>query len=121
MSGDRIPEAGKGRFKLRELYTPSGSPVGRGGEPGRDEVLQQRQQAKLGVGSSRRAKKDRKSSKYEVVAGGRRLAALNLLIADGRLAEDHEVDCHVVGRQEAFEISLSENSRRVPSHGLKMM
>ncbi|SEO52011.1 chromosome partitioning protein, ParB family [Nitrosospira multiformis] len=46
------------------------------------------------------------------MAGGRRLAALNLLIADGRLPKDHEVDCRMVGRQEAVEMSLSENSGR---------
>jgi ParB family chromosome partitioning protein len=35
-------------------------------------------------------KNGKKTGKYEVVAGGRRLAALNLLIADGRLPKDHE-------------------------------
>ena len=30
-------------------------------------------------------KKGKKTGKYEVVAGGRRLAALNLLVSDGRL------------------------------------
>jgi ParB family chromosome partitioning protein len=61
-------------------------------------------------------KKNRPTGKHEVVAGGRRLAALNLLIADGRLPKDHEVDCRVVGRQEALEMSLSENSGREHMH-----
>lgn len=61
-------------------------------------------------------KKGRKPVKYEVVAGGRRLAALNLLISDGRLPEDHEVDCRVVGQEEALELSLSENSGREGMH-----
>jgi ParB family chromosome partitioning protein len=61
-------------------------------------------------------KKSRKTGKYEVVAGGRRLAALNLLMADGRLPKDHEVDCRVVERKEALEISLSENSGREHMH-----
>ena len=61
-------------------------------------------------------KKGKKSGKYEVVAGGRRLAALNLLIADGRLPKDHEAECHVVRQEEALEISLSENSGREHMH-----
>ncbi|SEO26336.1 chromosome partitioning protein, ParB family [Nitrosospira multiformis] len=61
-------------------------------------------------------KKGKKTGKYEVVAGGRRLAALNLLIADGRLPKDHEVDCRVVEDKEALEISLSENSGREHMH-----
>lgn len=61
-------------------------------------------------------KKGKKTGKHEVVAGGRRLAALNLLIADGRLPKDHEVDCRVVEHKEALEISLSENSGREHMH-----
>ena len=61
-------------------------------------------------------KKGKQTGKQEVVAGGRRLAALNLLIAEGRLSKDHEVDCRLVGRQEALEISLSENSGREHMH-----
>src|SRR5688500_19023907 len=41
-------------------------------------------------------KKGRKTGKYEVVAGGRRLAALKLLVSDGRLSKDHQVDCRLV-------------------------
>jgi ParB family chromosome partitioning protein len=41
-------------------------------------------------------KKGRKTGKYEVVAGGRRLAALNLLVSDGRYPKDHSVECRVV-------------------------
>ena len=61
-------------------------------------------------------KKGRKTGKYEVVAGGRRLAALNLLVADGRLPKDHEVDCRVIERKEALEMSLPENSGREHMH-----
>lgn len=61
-------------------------------------------------------KKGKPTGKHEVVAGGRRLVALNLLIADGRLPKDHEVDCRVIGRQEALEMSLSENSGREQMH-----
>jgi ParB family transcriptional regulator, chromosome partitioning protein len=61
-------------------------------------------------------KKGRKTGKYEVVAGGRRLAALNLLITDGRLPKDHPVECRVVGQEEALELSLTENSGRESMH-----
>ena len=61
-------------------------------------------------------KKGKKTGKYEVVAGGRRLAALNLLIANGLLPKDHEVDCRVIEHKEALEISLSENSGREHMH-----
>lgn len=40
-------------------------------------------------------KKSKKIGKYEVVAGGRRLAALNLLVSDGHLPKDHSVECRV--------------------------
>ena len=61
-------------------------------------------------------KKGKQTGKHEVVAGGRRLAALNLLVADGRLPKDHEVDCRVIERKEALEMSLSENSGREHMH-----
>ena len=61
-------------------------------------------------------KKGKKTGKHEVVAGGRRLAALNLLIAEGRLPKDHQVECRVVGRDEALQMSLAENSGREGMH-----
>jgi ParB family chromosome partitioning protein len=61
-------------------------------------------------------KKNKKTGRYEVVAGGRRLAALNLLVAEERLSKDHEVDCRVVGVDEALQMSLAENSGREPMH-----
>lgn len=61
-------------------------------------------------------KKGRKTGKYEVVAGGRRLAALKLLVSDGRLNKDHEVDCRVAGQEEALQLSLTENSGRESMH-----
>jgi ParB family chromosome partitioning protein len=61
-------------------------------------------------------KKGRGTVKFEVVAGGRRLAALKLLTADGRLSKDHEVECRVVEQTEALEISLAENSGRENMH-----
>jgi ParB family chromosome partitioning protein len=61
-------------------------------------------------------KKGRKTGKYEVVAGGRRLAALNLLVSDGRYPKDHSVECRVVGQEEALQLSLTENSGREAMH-----
>jgi len=43
------------------------------------------------------ARKKQRTGKYEAVAGGRRFAALKLLITDGRLPKDHEAECRVVG------------------------
>ncbi|PTR05634.1 ParB family chromosome partitioning protein [Nitrosospira sp. Nsp5] len=61
-------------------------------------------------------KKNKKTGKYEVVAGGRRLDALNLLVAEERLSKESEVNCRVVGAEEALELSLAENSGREAMH-----
>ena len=61
-------------------------------------------------------KKNKKTGKFEVVAGGRRLAALNLLVAEARLSKEDEVDCRVVGVEEALQMSLAENSGREAMH-----
>ncbi len=61
-------------------------------------------------------KKNKRTGKYEVVAGGRRLQALNLLVAQARLSKESEVDCRIVGPQEALELSLAENSGREAMH-----
>ena len=59
----------------------------------------------------RRAKKD----KYEVVAGSRRLAALNLLVKEGRLAGDTDIPCNVRDDHDT-ELSLAENVQREAMH-----
>ena len=54
---------------------------------------------------------------HEVVAGGRRLAALRVLADDGAIAPDHPVPCHVVANGDnASELSLVENTVRVAMH-----
>ncbi len=56
---------------------------------------------------------------YEVVAGGRRLAALQRLAKDGKIAASHAVPCRVVqdlSAETLTEISLAENFQRVPAH-----
>ena len=54
--------------------------------------------------------------KFEVVAGGRRLAALRLLAKDKRLDKNADISCHVIGDADAGEISLAENTLRLPMH-----
>lgn len=58
----------------------------------------------------------KKNVGYEVVAGGRRLAALKLLVKRKKLARDAPVSCLVLDEEEAEEISLAENVMRVPLH-----
>jgi len=51
--------------------------------------------------------------KYEVDAGGRRLAALKKLARDKAIPKDFAVPCHVVALEEGREVSLIENVHRV--------
>lgn len=53
---------------------------------------------------------------YAVVAGGRRLRALQWLVEHRRIAPDYPVPCMVVGYGRAVQISLSENLGREPMH-----
>lgn len=53
---------------------------------------------------------------YLVVAGSRRLAALQLLAKNGQLKDDHPVNCLVVPEADAAEISLAENVVRQAMH-----
>lgn len=56
---------------------------------------------------------------YEVIAGGRRLAALKLLVKRKKMAADYPVPCRVLeeGDTSAFvEVSLAENIQRSPLH-----
>jgi ParB family chromosome partitioning protein len=54
--------------------------------------------------------------KFEVVAGGRRLAALQRLAKARTIAKTEEVACHVINGDDAAEISLAENIVRLPMH-----
>lgn len=51
-----------------------------------------------------------------VVAGNRRLQAMQLLVKEGHLEDTHPVDCTVVGAEVATEISLAENVMREAMH-----
>ena len=56
-------------------------------------------------------------ARYAVIAGGRRLAAMQALAAEGALKEDHPVPCHMIdGIVAAEEVSLAENSVRAAMH-----
>ena len=55
--------------------------------------------------------------RYAVIAGGRRLAAMQALAAEGALDEDHPVPCRMIGNiVAAEEVSLAENSVRAAMH-----
>jgi len=53
---------------------------------------------------------------YEVVAGGRRLAALKLLAKRRKLDRDQRIPCLIVDAGAAVEASLAENFERLPLH-----
>jgi ParB family chromosome partitioning protein len=57
-----------------------------------------------------------KGGHYEVVAGGRRLAALKLLAKQKQIAADYPVPCRALDGEDATEISLAENEMRLPMH-----
>ena len=59
---------------------------------------------------------DSGDSFFLVVAGARRLAALNALQAEGKLPEDFAVPCQVVSDERALELSLAENTVRLAMH-----
>ncbi|MCT5700954.1 ParB/RepB/Spo0J family partition protein [Pseudomonas aeruginosa] len=54
--------------------------------------------------------------RYEVVAGGRRLAALKLLAKKRRISREWEVPCLLVADGTARTASLTENVQREPMH-----
>jgi len=57
------------------------------------------------------------SDRFEVVAGGRRLAALKRLAKEGLLPKDAPIPCAVLGPDDdASEISLTENVTRLAMH-----
>ena len=56
------------------------------------------------------------NERFAVVAGGRRLAALQALADDGALDADHPVPCRVAPDANGGELSLAENVVRVAMH-----
>jgi ParB family chromosome partitioning protein len=57
-----------------------------------------------------------RGGKFEVIAGGRRLAALKLLAKDGMLSKDVPITCQMNEGADAGEISLAENVVRLAMH-----
>ena len=56
-------------------------------------------------------------ARYAVIAGGRRLAAMQALAAEGALDQDHPVPCRMIGGiVAAEEVSLAENMVRAAMH-----
>ena len=60
--------------------------------------------------------KDSDRSRYGVIAGGRRLRALQLLIKAKHIKADYPAPCMLVSIERALQISLTENSGREPMH-----
>ena len=57
------------------------------------------------------------AGRYAVIAGGRRLSAMQALAAEGTLRADHPVPCRMIGGiVAAEEVSLAENSVRAAMH-----
>jgi ParB family chromosome partitioning protein len=56
------------------------------------------------------------TGKFEVVAGGRRFAALKLLAKRKRIAKGAPVACNVLEDGDPVEISLAENVTQLPMH-----
>ena len=57
------------------------------------------------------------AERYAVVAGGRRLKAMQALVEDKVFDADHPVPCQVrTGEAEPSELSLAENVMRIPMH-----
>ncbi len=61
-------------------------------------------------------KKNKETGKIEIVAGGRRLDALQLLATAELIAADYPVSCKIVDEADAVAVSLSENIGREPLH-----
>jgi len=57
-----------------------------------------------------------KGGKFEVVAGARRLAALGLLAKQKTIAKTAGIACNILDDENAGEISLAENTIRLPMH-----
>lgn len=62
------------------------------------------------------SKKTKGKETFLVCAGGRRLAALQALVADGEMKDTFKVPVRVVSEKEAEEMSLAENAVRLAMH-----
>ncbi|MDK7585095.1 ParB/RepB/Spo0J family partition protein [Alcaligenes phenolicus] len=60
--------------------------------------------------------KSKKRGFHEVIAGGRRTKAIQLLMEDGRWSEGQLVDCNLYSDENALLISITENVQREQMH-----
>ncbi|WP_232450543.1 ParB/RepB/Spo0J family partition protein [Burkholderia ubonensis] len=58
----------------------------------------------------------KKAQTFGVAAGKRRRRALNLLVEQGHIAPDYEVQCRIVPVKDAVLMSVAENDMREPEH-----
>ena len=58
------------------------------------------------------------NGRYKIIAGGRRLRALKLLVKNGALAKDWPVPCRIAEEGVAIEHSLAENVQRVAMNAM---
>jgi Predicted transcriptional regulators len=56
------------------------------------------------------------TGRFEVIAGGRRLAALKKLAREKKIPRDHPVPCEILNGCDPIEISLAENVLRQSMH-----
>ena len=59
---------------------------------------------------------DKGDGTYRVIAGGRRLEAIQSLQAESKLPGDFAVPCQIVAEDHALEMSLAENAMRLDMH-----
>jgi ParB family chromosome partitioning protein len=59
---------------------------------------------------------DAGDGQFLVIAGGRRLEAIHLLLAEGKLPQDFAMPCQVVSEERGLEMSLAENTVRLAMH-----
>lgn len=62
-------------------------------------------------------KRKRRTGRFGVVAGGRRLEALQLLLSQRKIADDYPVRCLEVSQEDAISVSVAENCEREALHG----
>ena len=66
--------------------------------------------------ADRRNGRGGKAPRFEVIAGGRRLAALQKLVARGDLPSDVLIPCHAITGGLATEMGLAQNTLQCPMH-----
>ena len=71
---------------------------------------------KSGKSGNTKSAKGKADEKFAVVAGGRRLLALEALAKAGALSSDHPIPCRIAQHENLEELSLAENVVRIAMH-----